>query len=131
MINKLTQKVHDLDIVLGGHDHCSDCLNINDTMLCKSGTDFREFSIIEVKVNCTEEELNDEPHENITNFEKKLIMRREKVVIDSSIEPHEKMKSIIDNYYEEISKKMEYIAGITGVDIDARFDQIRVKETNV
>jgi len=48
---KLTQKVKDLDIVLGGHDHCSDTVHINNALLCKSGSDFREFSIISVDLN--------------------------------------------------------------------------------
>lgn len=71
---KLTQKVDDLDLVLGGHDHCTACVNINDTMLCKSGTDFREFSIIKIRTNCSEEALNNESHDSVINFKKRLIM---------------------------------------------------------
>ena len=48
---RLADKVEDLDIILGGHDHMSTVVNINDTLICKSGTDFREFSIIKVRMN--------------------------------------------------------------------------------
>lgn len=128
---RLTQKVEDLDIVLGGHDHCSDVVNINDTLLCKSGTDFREFSVIKVRVNCNEDALNSEPHESIINFKKKLIMTCEKINITSDIEPDKELNDIVEGFWEELNKKMERPAGVTGVELDARFDQIRCRETNI
>lgn len=128
---KLTTRVKDFDLVLGGHDHCSAALNINDTLLCKSGTDFREFSMIEIVMDCTEEELLNEPHKSIINFDKKLIIRCNKVDITSEFEPHPEMNAIIEGYHAELSKKLEMVAGVSGCDMDARFDQIRCRETNV
>jgi 5'-nucleotidase len=128
---KLTQKVEDLDIVLGGHDHCTTALNINDTLLCKSGSDFREFSIIEVKTNCNEEDLSKIENDFIVNQTKKLIINCKKVEITSDIEPDAGMQEVIDGFWKELKVKMEQPAGYTGVELDARFDQIRSKETNI
>ena len=128
---KLTSKVHDLDLVLGGHDHCSTSLNINDTLLCKSGTDFRQFSNIEVLTNCTEAQMDAEPHESVINHDKNIIIRCNKVIVDNTIDPNPEMQSIIDVYWEDLAQKKEYIAGCSGESMDARFDQIRVRETNV
>lgn len=126
----LTQKVSDFDLVLGGHDHCSDVLNINDTLLCKSGTDFREFTIIKVRTDCSDEALHNEPHESIINFNKKLIMSYEKVHVTKEFDPDPEMQAVIDEYWKELDIKMNQPAGYTGVDLDARFDVIRVKESN-
>ena len=131
MINKLTQKVDDLDLVLGGHDWCSELVNINDTMICKSGTDFREFSIIKVRTNCDPATLENECHDSVINFKKKLIMSKTKVEITKEFEPNIEMRDIISGYCEELSKKYNQIAWITGVDLDGRYSSVRWKESNI
>ena len=128
---KLTSKVPDLDLVLGGHDHMSADININDTLLCKSGTDFREFSIIKIRMNCSEESLLSEPHESVINHKKQLIMSCSKTQITSDFEPDESLQKVIDGFWEDLNQKMDRPAGFSGVDLDARFGEVRSKETNI
>mmetsp|Transcript_18657 Transcript_18657/g.18328 ORF Transcript_18657/g.18328 Transcript_18657/m.18328 type:complete len:389 (-) Transcript_18657:38-1204(-) len=128
---KLASKVPDLDIILGGHDHMSANININDIMLCKSGTDFREFSMIKVRMNCSEETLNSETHEDVINHKKKIIMSCEKTIITSEFEPEETLQAVADGFWEELNEKMDRPAGVTGVELDARFAEIRCRETNI
>lgn len=128
---KLTSKVPDLDLVLGGHDHMSAMVNINDTMLCKSGTDFREFSMIKIRLGCTNEALLSEPHESVINHKKSLIMSCDKTLITSEYEPEETLQAVADGFWEEINQKMELPAGVTGVDLEARFSEVRCRETNI
>eukprot|EP00343_Euplotes_focardii_P012217 CAMPEP_0205834460 /NCGR_PEP_ID=MMETSP0206-20130828/50775_1 /ASSEMBLY_ACC=CAM_ASM_000279 /TAXON_ID=36767 /ORGANISM="Euplotes focardii, Strain TN1" /LENGTH=396 /DNA_ID=CAMNT_0053141477 /DNA_START=173 /DNA_END=1364 /DNA_ORIENTATION=- len=131
---KLCDKVEDLDIVLGGHDHMSCVLNINDTLLCKSLTDFREFSLIKVRMNCSKESLLSECHNSVINqinHKKQLIMSVDKTSITSEFEPDEDLQKIVDGFWEELNVKMDRPAGYAGVELDARFDQIRCKETNI
>lgn len=45
---KLAKNVSGIDLVLGGHDHLIVHEIVNDSVLIKSGTDFRNFSIIKV-----------------------------------------------------------------------------------
>lgn len=45
---KLAKTVQGIDLVLGGHDHLIVHEIVNDSVLIKSGTDFRNFSIIKV-----------------------------------------------------------------------------------
>ena len=52
-------------------------------------------------------------------------------MVTSEFEPESSLQEIIDGYWEELSKKMDRPAGYTGVDLDARFDQIRTRETNI
>lgn len=79
-------------------------------MICKSGTDFREFSIIKVRTNCDPATLENECHESVINFKKKLIMSKTKVEITKEFEPNIEMKDIISGYCEELSKKYNQIA---------------------
>ena len=47
----LVQEVKEIDLVLGGHDHHYHCEFVNDEKwVIKSGTDFREFSLITVNI---------------------------------------------------------------------------------
>lgn len=48
---KLAQNVNGIDLILGGHDHLIVQEKVNDTVVIKSGTNFRNFSIIEVRSN--------------------------------------------------------------------------------
>jgi 5'-nucleotidase len=43
---KLARSVKGIDLILGGHDHLIVHEQVNDTVLVKSGTDFKNFSII-------------------------------------------------------------------------------------
>lgn len=47
----LADKVDDLDIILGGHDHDDEEHYLHDIYILKSGTDFREFSLLNVTLN--------------------------------------------------------------------------------
>jgi 5'-nucleotidase len=47
----LIEKVKEIDLVLGGHDHHYHCELVNDDRwIIKSGTDFRELSLISVNI---------------------------------------------------------------------------------
>ena len=48
---KLAKNVKGIDLILGGHDHLIVQEKVNDSVVVKSGTDFKNFSIIKVKPN--------------------------------------------------------------------------------
>lgn len=43
---KLAQSVSGIDLILGGHDHLIVQEKVNESVIIKSGTNFRNFSII-------------------------------------------------------------------------------------
>lgn len=45
---KLAKSVQGIDLILGGHDHLIVHQNIGNTVLVKSGSDFKSFSILRV-----------------------------------------------------------------------------------
>ncbi len=45
---KLAKNVQGIDLILGGHDHLIVHEKVNDSVIIKSGTDFRNFSILKI-----------------------------------------------------------------------------------
>lgn len=45
---KLAEKCDEIDLILGGHDHVFEVIQINGKYIIKSGTDFRQFSKITI-----------------------------------------------------------------------------------
>lgn len=66
----LAEKVQDLDIILGGHDHDDEEHNLHNVYVLKSGTDFREFSVVNVRIDCSEESLKNVANARVVDFEK-------------------------------------------------------------
>jgi 5'-nucleotidase len=128
---KLLQKVPEVDMLLGGHDHFYARDNIGGRLLCKSGTDFREFSVIDVTLTKNPEELEGHPDEVVVNRSKGLIMKQTRIEVTSDIEPHEEMKKAIDKHFEKLNEKLEKVCGYTAVDLDSRFEKVRTQETNI
>jgi 5'-nucleotidase len=48
---KLADSVPEIDLILGGHDHDYEVIRRPNCYVIKSGTDFREFSLIKLKLN--------------------------------------------------------------------------------
>jgi 5'-nucleotidase len=108
----LAEECHSLiDIVLGGHDHHYEDSIIKGMHVLNSGTDFEDFTIVNVNGVC-----------DITT---------ERVTIGSDMEEDAEMVKLIHCLSEEIEKGMDLVVGKTKVDLDARFSQVRTKETNI
>jgi 5'-nucleotidase len=48
---KLAENVKGIDLILGGHDHLIVQEKIHDSVIIKSGTNFRNFSMITIRSN--------------------------------------------------------------------------------
>lgn len=79
----LAEKVADIDLILGGHDHVYEISKVNNKHIIKSGTDFRQFSKISLnfgnnaevtveQINITKQ-FNEDP-EMAKHLEKYLCM---------------------------------------------------------
>lgn len=85
LINRQTEDVifKPLKLILG-HDHDYNIKNIHNKFILKSGTDFREFSLIELIFN----------KKSKSSFVNKI----ERIIVDSTVAENEKIKNIVDNY---------------------------------
>lgn len=115
---ELAKQSGHIDLILGGHDHVFEILNIEDTHVIKSGTDFRQFSRIGV---------NTERNEN-----GKISITVEKVDVNSTkYNEDPELREELKKYSETIESKMDEILGVFHVDLDGRFSSIRTSETNL
>ncbi len=81
----------------------------------KSGTDFREFSLIEI--SHTNQECS--------------IDKIEKIIIDSTVEEKLEIKALVDTYMIKIEAQMDVLLGHISVDLEGRFGYVRKQETNL
>ena len=45
---KLAEEAPEIDLILGGHDHVYEKYFVNETLMLKSGADFRNFSFLKL-----------------------------------------------------------------------------------
>lgn len=130
---RLADSVPEIDLILGGHDHDYDIIERPNCYVIKSGTDFREFSIITLKVNPNYVESK-QGNSNNRNSSEKI-----KAVSDLSIKriecinypPDKNLEMKLDKFVSSIDEKMEQVLGQFHCDLDGRFAMIRNYETNL
>ncbi|KAG0793734.1 hypothetical protein G6F29_010133 [Rhizopus arrhizus] len=138
----------EVDLILGGHDHFyyvsksidivgdawSREVNLKDVgfdpekdiedtdrlRVVKSGTDFREFSLLKLEIETDEEG-------------KKYVktMSAERKVIDSSVEVDEETERLVVQVAQQVSAKTNKPIGYTTVPLDGRSMSVRTEETNL
>ena len=80
----LAEHVPEIDIFLGGHDHDYVVEKICDKWVIKSGTDFREFSFIELNLD--------------TQTKQVTVDKIEKYIVDSKIPEKKEITDIVNSY---------------------------------
>jgi 5'-nucleotidase len=146
----LARAVPELDLILGGHDHHTLNHEHHDTLLKKSGTDFREFSIINLSLHEKEKSefkhlkniiTEENSHElesgvvvkNISAYSTKhktLIAEFKRIEITSEFPRDPELHEAVVKYSEQLNDKMKGICAYVGVDIIGLFTKIRHEETN-
>lgn len=112
---RLAENVEEIDLILGGHDHDFGCRQINNRMVVKSGTDFRNYSLITLTFN-TDSHVDVDVKESC---------------VDSSIPEDEEVLSIVEEYSKLMGERMDMLLGHIDVDLDGRFEVIRRQESNL
>ncbi|KPL94019.1 5' nucleotidase-like protein [Sarcoptes scabiei] len=113
---KLAENVDEIDLILGGHDHIYDVKLINKKYLIKSGTDFRQFSKIEMIVS-EQREIVD--------------IKVEEVAVTSKIAEDSELVLKLEQYKTVLEEKMDNIMACLDCDLDCRFSKVRTQETNI
>mmetsp|Transcript_31617 Transcript_31617/g.57502 ORF Transcript_31617/g.57502 Transcript_31617/m.57502 type:complete len:1768 (+) Transcript_31617:51-5354(+) len=120
----LAHEVAEVDIILGGHDHHYDVKPVgpHGTYVLKSGTDFRDITVLQLEFKEGNAEPGKKPFE---------VLEHKHVEIDSSIKEDPEMKVFVDDCMAKLGAAMDEVVGHTAVDLDSRFASIRTKETNI
>lgn len=112
----LAERVPEIDLYLGGHDHDYDVRELNGRWVIKSGTDFRMLSLIELA----------------RDDEKRLHVNKiDKYMITAEIDEKPEVKAVVDSYVEECNKGQEDVLGYMNSELDGRFPFVRTSETNL
>ena len=140
----LAASVPEIHLILGGHDHSpqADFVPPHGTLLLKSGTDFREFSVLKVSkrsersINCTDimEATTNETDSELdccSNAREDVVVSWKRVYVTSDTDEDEEVAEIVDQYHDMMGSKILSPLGWTLVDLDARFDVVRNSETSL
>eukprot|EP00581_Thalassiosira_minuscula_P015309 CAMPEP_0183720282 /NCGR_PEP_ID=MMETSP0737-20130205/12943_1 /TAXON_ID=385413 /ORGANISM="Thalassiosira miniscula, Strain CCMP1093" /LENGTH=564 /DNA_ID=CAMNT_0025950127 /DNA_START=41 /DNA_END=1735 /DNA_ORIENTATION=- len=106
-----------VDIVLGGHDHHYEDIVSNNVRILNSGTDFHNYTIVEVQGRDASGKF--------------LETTTRRVDVGKNDPPDEGVVEAIQQYRDAVESQMDMVIGRAKVALDARFSQIRTKETNV
>eukprot|EP00127_Corallochytrium_limacisporum_P006869 Clim_evm84s236 gene=Clim_evmTU84s236 len=113
---RLADEAPEIDIVLGGHDHHYHAEKRGNSWVLKSGTDFRDLSMIQATVKADNTVVWTEP---------------KRFIIDTKIEPDPGVKEIVDEWNKELGARMKKQIAVLGAPLDGRFSTIRTKESNL
>lgn len=106
-----------IDIILGGHDHYYAHSFINGTHVLRSGSDFKQLSYIEA--------WRKTDGSGRWDFD---IWRRD---VTSEIPEHAPTVQLVDELTSKLQSSLDRPIGWTAIPMDARFETVRVKESNV
>jgi 5'-nucleotidase len=109
-----------IDIVLGGHDHHYENTVRNGVRILNSGTDFSDFTSIQVR-----------GREDTSASTKPLLTTATRVNISRDSPEDPQVAAAVDEVRTIVEANMENVIGRTKVPLDARFAEVRTKETNI
>ena len=137
----LAAEVPEIQLVLGGHDHDYVVTQSipHGTMILKSGTDFREFSVIQVELppSSTTSNSNDSNNNrsSSTTSNSSTICPRpqvtwQRVEVTSDVPEDPEVAVVVEKYQILMGTRMDEPLGRSFIDIDTKFDHVRSRETN-
>jgi 5'-nucleotidase len=109
-----------IDLILGGHDHHYEVRPTEphkDVWLCKSGTDFRDLTVLDMVIGGGGRGFT--------------VENAERVQITRDMPEDDGVIEALREYQEKVAGDMQKTIGATSVDLDARFSAIRTRETNI
>ncbi|XP_026333731.1 snake venom 5'-nucleotidase-like isoform X2 [Hyposmocoma kahamanoa] len=111
---KLAEGDTEIDLILGGHDHVYEVIEVNNKYIVKSGTDFRQFSKISISFTA------DNTRVDIAD-----------VHVNSAFPEDQILKAKVEKYSAMIEGKMDEVLGKFCVPLEGRFSYIRREECNL
>ncbi|PNW85315.1 hypothetical protein CHLRE_03g180600v5 [Chlamydomonas reinhardtii] len=115
---KLAAEAPEFHLVLGGHDHhyVSAFVEPHNNLLVKSGTDFRDLSVVRVE---------------LPGGDAAPKLTPERISIVSAVPEDPATKAIVDEYMKLMGEKMDEVVVETLEPLDGRFQTVRTRESNL
>lgn len=135
----LADSVPEIDLILGGHDHDYGIFKRPNCTIIKSGTDFREFSLIKLKISpeyFKQKQLNPDSKQHSANqttqtTSKPFVGQEIERIKCIGYEPDAQLSQKLDKFVTSIDEKMSQVLAQFNCDLDGRFASIRNYETNL
>ncbi|KAH0473406.1 MAG: hypothetical protein KVP17_001552 [Porospora cf. gigantea B] len=149
---RLARGCPDIDIILGGHDHeYFGFKRLHNSLVGKSGTDFREFSVLTVhpaskaavdplpydSIHFPDGTLDPDDPSNrdggvleMPMFLDGSVAEWACVTVDSNTPGNAHVDKLVDKYVAGMKASMGKVIGCLGVTLETRFKYIRTQETN-
>lgn len=150
---RLAREVPEIDLLLGGHDHeYYGCRRLGRTIACKSGTDFREFTALEITPGEVHNDVVDPEYEGQAfpvgylsptwegareggklemDFAGGSTLEWKCVEVNAKTFPTNRhVDKLLAKYVEQLARRSQTPLGQTGVDLETRFALVRTSETN-
>ncbi|KAM3136159.1 hypothetical protein pb186bvf_011781 [Paramecium bursaria] len=108
---KLLEEVKGIDLVLGGHDHLVAFEKIDQSYIVKSGSNFRNITLVK--------------------YNKNGQVDAQLIEINSQIKPDPEIEKYVDVQLNEYKQLSQRVILYTKVDLDGRFQNVRSRETNM
>ena len=135
------QQTSSIDLFLGGHDHIYHHEKVGQNIFIKSGSDFKQLSLLEISFRSpTPIELSETPHEKINDknvenlkgysyyIRDKFTLKVTKFDIDKSIQPIKEITAYIDECYRELDERLKEVVCHLDQDLDTTFLVVRTQE---
>ncbi|PSC76623.1 Trifunctional nucleotide phosphoesterase [Micractinium conductrix] len=115
----LAGAVPEIQLLLSGHDHHYEITESapHGTLVFKSGTDFRELSLLHINVPAS---LAERPR-----------VEWERINVTSAVPEDPEVAAIVQGYLDLMGTKMDEPMGWSHTPLDARFDVVRRQESNL
>ncbi|XP_019629124.1 PREDICTED: uncharacterized protein LOC109473631 [Branchiostoma belcheri] len=109
---RLAEEVEEVDLILGGHDHDYDVRKVNGKYIVKSGTEFRQFTKVEIDF-----------------IGPKFEISTMQVDVTSAYREDGEMKKIVEEFTGLMSDKTATTLGRMESELDGRFATVRTQES--
>lgn len=113
---RLAANASEIDLILGGHDHVYEKKEVKGTYVLKSGTDFRQFSVITV---------------DFSTLATRPVVEIDSVEVTQDFEPDNELDSALKKYSEKMEVELIKELGEFECDLEGRFSVIRTQECNL
>lgn len=123
----LSREVPGIDLVLGGHDHF---YSVTGNVI-KSGCDFRDLSFVQVWVGDEAAAGANVPDAGGLTRGPRCAFTVDHVEVTAGVPRDEAMSGLVAGLLADVDKAMDERAGTVGVELDATFESVRTRESNV
>ncbi|KAI4141849.1 MAG: hypothetical protein L6R39_005167 [Caloplaca ligustica] len=119
-----------IDIILGGHDHFYNHQIVKGTHILRSGTDFKQLSYIEAYRNSNPSSPS-LSNSSTPPLRPRWSFRITRHDITRSIPEDPSTMKVVENLTSKLRRHLETPVGYTYAPLDARFNTVRTRESNI